>query len=258
MKLYFKFLAVHLKCRMQYKASFFLSLVSSFLSSFTAFFAVYFLMNRFGRVDGFDFSEVMLCFSSMLMAFSLSECFFRGFDLFPSMILSGEFDRVLVQPRNEMLLVLCSKAEFSRIGRIAQAAVMLAWALPSSGIVWTMGKFILLFGMIASGFAVFSGLFVIYAAFSFFTIEGLEFMNILTYGGKEFGSYPFSIYGDGVLKFFTFVIPLALVQYYPLLYLTDRSENLFFAFLPALALIFLIPCGIFWRFGVRHYKSTGS
>jgi ABC-2 type transport system permease protein len=29
-------------------------------------------------------------------------------------------------------------------------------------------------------------------------------------------------------------------------------------FLPLAGLLFVIPCRLFWRFGVRHYKSTGS
>ena len=35
-------------------------------------------------------------------------------------------------------------------------------------------------------------------------------MNIFTYGAREFGKYPFSVYGSGILKVLTFVIPLAL------------------------------------------------
>ncbi len=89
-------------------------------------------------------------------------------------------------------------------------------------------------------------------------MEGLEFMNIFTDGGREFGTYPYSIYGKGVLKFVTYVIPLALFQYYPFLYLTGRSDRLLYMFLPLISMLFIIPCLIFWRFGVRHYKSTGS
>jgi ABC-2 type transport system permease protein len=106
--------------------------------------------------------------------------------------------------------------------------------------------------------ALFSGLFVIYAAICFFTTEGLEFMNIFTDGGREFGSYPIAVYGERVLKFFTFVVPLALVQYYPFLYLVDQAEHRWYALTPLAAWLFLIPCAILWKVGLRHYKSTGS
>jgi ABC-2 type transport system permease protein len=112
--------------------------------------------------------------------------------------------------------------------------------------------------MVICGSVIISGLFLIYAGFTFFTIEGLEFMNILTDGGREFGRYPYSIYGREILKFLTYVIPLALYQYYPLLYLLDKSGNMLYIFYPLIGTLFIIPCYIFWRFGLNRYKSTGS
>ena len=71
--------------------------------------------------------------------------------------------------------------------------------------------------MLVGGVGLFSGLFMIYAALSFFTLEGLEFMNLFTDGAREYGKYPFGVYGKRMLQITTFVIPCALVQYYPLL-----------------------------------------
>ena len=83
-------------------------------------------------------------------------------------------------------------------------------------------------------------------------------MNIFTFGGREHGSYPFSIYGKEVLTFLTFVIPLALFQYYPLLYLLDMERSVFYMLIPLLGLLIIIPAYVFFRYGLRHYKSTGS
>lgn len=112
--------------------------------------------------------------------------------------------------------------------------------------------------MLLGGIAVFSSLFVVYAALCFFTIEGLEFMNIFTDGGREFGTYPLSIYGKEILKFFTFVVPLALFQYFPLLYLLGRTDNLLYMFAPLFSLLFSLPAYLLWRLGVKRYTSTGS
>ena len=66
-----------------------------FLVSFSALLGVSFLFDRFHTVDGFTFSEVLICFSIVLAAFSLSECFARGFDAFPRLIQSGKLDQIL-------------------------------------------------------------------------------------------------------------------------------------------------------------------
>lgn len=258
MRLYLKYAGIILRSQMQYKASFFMTAIGQFLVSFSVFLGIYFMFSRFNSVDGFTYCEVLLCFAIILTAFSLAECFVRGFDTFSGIISNGEFDRIMVRPRNEMLQVLASRIEFSRIGRLLQAIAVFIYAIPLSGITWSIDKIVTVIFMIVGGFFIFSGLFVLYAAFCFFTIEGLEFMNIFTDGGREFGKYPFSIYGEGVLKFFTYVIPLALFQYYPFLYLIGRTNNVIYMLLPLFGIVFIIPCYIFWRIGVRHYKSTGS
>lgn len=258
MKLYLKFVAMQLKCQMQYKTSFVMTALGQFLTSFTAFLSVLFLFNRFHSVQDYSFSEVLICFSVMLTSFSLTECFVRGFDVFPRLIRSGNLDRILVRPRSEIFQVLTSTIEFSRIGRLLQAIAVLVYAVPTSGVVWTADKVLAVILMLLGGVAVFSALFILYAGFSFFTIEGLEFMNIFTDGSREFGMYPLSVYGEGVLKFYTYCIPIALFQYYPFLYLVGRSDNVRLIFLPLLGFLFLIPCYAFFRFGLRRYKSTGS
>jgi ABC-2 type transport system permease protein len=258
MRLYMKFFAMHIKSQMQYKVSFFLTTLGQFLVSFTVLLSLYFMFSRFNAVEDYAFEQVLLCFAVVLMAFALAEMLGRGFDLFPQMLGNGQFDRALVRPRNIIFLALASKMEFSRLGRLLQAALVFCYAIPNSGVTWTWDKVVTLCLMVSCGSLIFFGLFLVYAAFSFFTIEGLEFMNIFTDGGREFGRYPFSIYGDEILKFLTYIIPLALFQYYPLQYLLDRTQNMFYMFTPLIGLLFLVPSYAFFRFGLRRYKSTGS
>lgn len=258
MRLYLKYVSIHLKSQMQYKMSFLLTMIGQFITAFSALLTAYFMMQRFGSIKGYSLSEVLLCFAIVLMAFSLSECFARGFDMFPNMLGNGEFDRILVRPKGIILQVLGSKVEFTKLGRLIQAVLVFAYAIPASPVVWTADKILTLVLMILGGTAVFSGLFVIYATLCFFTTQGLEVMNIFTDGGKEFGKYPFEVYGQGILKFFSYVIPMAWFQQYPLMYLLGNSSNKWLMVSPLICFLFLIPCYVLWRIGLRHYKSTGS
>ena len=258
MRLYMKYFSMHLKSQMQYKLSFFLTALGQFLVPFTAFLGVYFMFARFDAVEDFAFEQALLCFAVVLMAFSMAEMLGRGFDLFPRMLGNGEFDRALVRPRNIIFQVLAAKMDFTRLGRLFQAILVFCYAIPNSGIVWTWDKILTLCLMVVCGSIIFFGLFILYAAFAFFTVEGLEFMNVFTDGGREFGRYPFSVYGRNVLRFLTFVVPLALFQYYPLLYLLGREQSALFMLIPLIGLIFLLPCYAFFRVGLHRYKSTGS
>ena len=258
MKLYLKYFAINLKSQMQYRTTFILNIFGRIVLSFATVAGILFMFTRFNEVEGFTLSQTLLCTAIVTMAFSLAEVFARGFDIFPRLLGNGEFDRCLVRPRGIIFQVLGSHMEFARLGILVQAVFVLCYAIPGSGVMWTWDKITTLLLMIACGAGVFFGLYIVYAAFSFFTVEGLEFMNILTHGGREFGRYPFAVYGGGVLKFLTYVIPLALFQYYPLLYLLDREESKLYMLTPVLGLLFLLPGYGFFRVGLRRYKSTGS
>ena len=121
MRLYLKYFSIHLRGAMQYRVSFFLTVLGQFVSAFSAFLSIWFLFSRFSRVEGFTFPEVLLCFAVVLMSFTVAECFVRGFDSFRSVISNGDFDRIMVRPRNEIFQVLASKIEFSRLGRFFEA-----------------------------------------------------------------------------------------------------------------------------------------
>lgn len=257
-RLYRHYISIVVRGMMQYKVSFLLTSLGQFLVSFNVFLGIYFLFQRFHQVRGYSYSEVLLCYAVVLMEFSLAEMWARGFDTFSGMVKSGEFDRVLVRPQGEILQVLGSRFELTRLGRMFQAVVMLVYAIGTAQIRWTAGKVFTLIFMLAGGMAVFAGLFLIYAALCFFTLDGLEFMNVLTDGAREYGKYPLDIYGKRVLQFATFIVPYSLIQYYPLQYILGRVSSPAYIFLPLLAILFLLPCYGLWRFGVRHYKSSGS
>ena len=255
MKLYIHYMSIHIKSRMAYKASFFMECLGHFLIGLELFLGVLFITDRFGAVGGYSLRECALCCGAVLMASSLAECFGRGFDHFAYVLSSARFDRLLVQPRPLMLQILCTELRLNMLPRILEAAAMIAFG--AGAVRWTAGKCAVLLLMILCGAGVFFGLFLIYAALCFFTLEGLEVMNIFTDGAREYGKYPFGVYGKGVLWLLTLLVPLALCQHWPLQYLLDRGPWQY-GLLPVLSLLFLIPCFLAWRAGVRRYRSTGS
>lgn len=242
---------------MTYRGSFLLSCLGQLLVTVNTFLGVKFLMDRFGTIAGYTLPQLALCFAVILAATSLAECFARGLDTFASVLSEARFDRLLVRPRGLLFQLLCEKMKLSMVPRLLQAVLMLVWAISAGAVRWTAPKAAVLVLMILCGAALFFGLFLINAALCFFTLEGLEVMNIFTDGPREYGKYPFGIYGKGVLWILTLLVPLALVQHWPLQYLLDRGP-VWYGFLPLVSLLFLIPCAAVWRLGVRHYRSTGS
>jgi len=158
---------------MEYRLSFWLLSLGQFLVSFTSFAAAFFLFERFGNIKGWSFYEVALCFAVIHIAFSITECFARGFDTFSTLVSKGEFDRILVRPRNTVIQVIGSRFEFSRAGKLLQGLGVLVFSLINLSIEWDIFKVITLILMIVSGIFIFTGIFILAATLCFWTIQGI-------------------------------------------------------------------------------------
>jgi ABC-2 type transport system permease protein len=258
--LYTKYVRMNLKAALEYPLTAWLLGIGQFLTAFFWFISLYLLFQRFGSIAGWSFTEVALCFAVTNIAFSVSECIARGFDRFSGMVVRGDIDRILLRPRSTVVQILGSGFEITRIGKFIQGIAVLFLVIPQMEIVWSADKIITLVCMIFGGSAVFTGIFILGASVCFFTVEGLEFINIFTDGGRELASYPLPVYGKWVQRFFTFVIPFGCVNYLPLMYLTGRAVQypVLYMLAPLAGILFILPCLLVWHLGVRHYESTGS
>ena len=141
---------------------------------------------------------------------------------------NGLLDRILTRPRSVTLQVLCSDFIPAKIGRLTEAIILLIY-----------------------------GIFTIDV--SFWTIEGMEAMNIISDGGREVSSYPINIYVKWFANIFTFLIPFGMVNYYPLQYLLGRVEVPFwYGLAPITTLVFMAFSFLVWKIGLTQYSSTGS
>ncbi|MBN2795924.1 MAG: ABC-2 family transporter protein [Clostridia bacterium] len=258
MKLYLKYLKIHFMSQMEYRTAFILLTIGQFFVPFLIFVSMVLLFKKFDHLMGWTLPEVALIYGIIHISFSVSEGLARGFDSFSNLVRTGDFDRLLVRPRSTVIQVLGSKFEFTRLGRFFQSLVVLTYALLHINIHWTFLKILYLMLIVLSGITVFIGIFILGAALSFWTVDGLEIVNIFTDGGREMAQYPLGIYSKFIKRFFTFVIPFGLVNFYPILFLLEKSDKSLYAISPFFALIFIMPCLLIWQYGVTHYTSTGS
>ncbi|MGF1964493.1 MAG: ABC transporter permease [Aulosira sp. DedVER01a] len=243
--------------------SFWLQVLGQFLVTVIEFFGIWALFSRFNSIGTWTLAEVALFYGMINISFACADALGKGFDYFTKIIKSGDFDRLLLRPRTTVLQLLGTEFTFKRIGRVAQGIVLMAWSLSTLYIPFTFKTFWLLGTSFIGGVALFVGIVIVQATLTFWTIESLEIMNILTYGGVETAQYPLSIYSKWFQRFFTFLIPLGCVSYFPLLAVLEKEDNflvpLWFCYVsPIAGILFLIVALQLWKVGERYYCSTGS
>lgn len=262
-RLYTRLMAISLRGQMQYRASFVMLTIGDFTVTAIEFAAVWALFDRFKTVQGWRFEEIALFYGIAGLAFAVADAFTSGFDRFGATVKAGEFDRLLLRPRSTALQLAGQELTLRRIGRFSQAFLVFAWAVWVLDIDWTVQRSLLVLTSIVGGAATFYAIVVFQATLAFWTTEGLEIANAAVYGGVETIRYPLEIYKDWFRKLFTYVIPLACVNYYPMLAVLGRvtqdDPGYVFSWLsPIVGFLFLFLALRIWLFGVRHYTSTGS
>ena len=258
--LYSKYVKMHRKSAFQFKANMAMLAFSSVLVSIGEILSVFILFSTFERVGYWGFYEAALMFGVITTVYSTTECFARGFDEFSRLIKQGDLDRLLVRPVNIIYQIFGSKIEFSKLARTALGIVVSIIALVNLNIAWTFAKVLVLLSMFACGICVILGVMMIGAGISVFTVENLEFINIITNGTKELSYYPINIYSKWLRGIFTFVIPVACFNYLPLSYIMGYGSlpQIVYALSPIIGCLFLIPCTIFFVWSLKKYQSTGN
>ena len=262
-KLTLKYLSISLRAQMQYRFSTLMMALAQVLYSLTDFLGIWILFHRFGNIQGWNVWEIGLFYSLINISFACGEVFARGFEFLPNLIKTGQFDRILLRPRSAAYQILVQEIRLSRLGRMIQASVVFFISAHHTNVSWDSLKVILVFASIVGGACLFLGLFVLQGTLTFWTVENLEITNILTNGGVETAQYPLNIYRSWFRHFFTFVIPLASINYFPLHFILGRVETLgstqaFQILSPLLGVLFLVVSLQIWNFGVRRYVSAGG
>ena len=263
--MYRRLIGVQIRSQLQYRTQFALDVVATVLTVFLEFSALALVFERFDNIAGWTLPEVAFLYGSVEIAFGIMDLIFSGFDPqdFGQEIRRGSFDQILLRPVPVTAQVLGREFVLRRLGKVAVGCAVFGTALVLNDVAWTPTKLAYLPLMILGMVGFFGGLFVIGSTITFWTVESIEAMNILTYGGSFMISHPMSIYGVWMRRFFTYAVPAIFLNYYPALYLLDKPDPFGFPtvapFLsPLVGLLFLGASLRFWRFGIRHYQSTGT
>lgn len=258
--LYSKYVKMHRKSAFQFKANMLMLGFSSALISVGEILSIFILFSTFKKVGYWGFYEAALMFGIITTVYSFTECFARGFDEFANIIKTGNLDRILVRPVNIVYQIFGSKIEFSKLLRTALGIVVSIIAIINLNIVWTIPKVLVLIATYICGCCVILGVMMVGAGISVFTVENLEFLNIITNGSKELSYYPINIYNKWLSRIFTFIIPVACFNYLPISYLMGYGSlpKIIYALSPLFGCVFLIPCVIFFICSLKKYQSTGT
>ena len=256
-------LTAQLRAQTAYRASFALDLTANALIPLIDLISVVALFQVARSLGGFSANEVLLIFGISATAFATADLAVGNIERIRLYVRHGTLDAALVRPLSVFGQLLTLDFSIRRVARMAIAVAILVIALARVDLEWTPAKVVLVLLAPMSGALFFAAIFTATATIAFWWIDSGEFASSLTYGGRDFTSYPVTVYGAVFRRVFAYGLGFAFVGYYPALALVGRPDPLGLpAWVswasPLAALVAWCVAAIAWRFGIRQYRSTGS
>ncbi|MFE2377281.1 ABC transporter permease [Streptomyces sp. NPDC059398] len=263
LRAYWLIAGMWIRSTMAYRASFLMTALGNFAATGLDFVAILLMFSHVDRLGGYSLGEIAFLYGTATTAFGLSDLVMGSMDRLGRRVRDGTLDTLLVRPVPVLAQIAADRFALRRLGRITQGLLILGYGLAVVDVHWTPLKVLMVPVMVVSGGAIFCAVFVVGAAFQFWAQDASEVQNSFTYGGVTLLQYPPTVFAKDLLRGVTFVIPLAFVNWLPVLYVLGRPYPLNLpewpAFLPpVVAAGCCAVAGAAWRAGLRSYRSTGS
>ncbi len=257
-RLYWRYVKLHARAYVQYK-SWPIGMLMVLFTALTDPIDMLVMLDRFGSVGRWSASSLLLMYGTALTAFGLAELFGRGFDYFPLLVRDGSFDRILLRPRSLFVQAITLRFHPHRMMRVFMGLFLMIHSLRAQGAALTGINLALILGALAGGTLVYIGVFIIGSAVSFFTVDQMDWIYAFTNGSYQLAKVPPEYLPKWMRATFQFLVPMLAFSYYPLSSVCGWGEPYALGFL-ALPIggAFLAVSLLVFRFGVRHYRSTGS
>ncbi|MDQ0676738.1 ABC-2 type transport system permease protein [Arthrobacter pascens] len=255
--------SARLRSQTAYRGSFAADVAGQMMLALTEFVELYAIVHNIPTFGGMTFAQALLVFAFASVGFSIGDLILGETDSMSEAIRTGKLEVLLIRPLPVLLQLMTSDFQLRRVGRLVFALIALAAALFLTDIQWDPAKVALFIVTPLAGAAIFGALFVGAGAVQFWLLDGRQFANAFTYGGRYVASMPGAAMFLPLQVFFTFVVPATLVAYAPSLVLLGLDGP---AGIPSWTGWLGLPAAVvlwglmllLWRAAIRKYTGAGG
>lgn len=250
---YARFLAAafsaNLQSVMEYRANFLVQVFGMMLNN--AAFAIFWkvLVDRAGSIGGYGFADIMALWAIVSTAFGFAHIFFGNIRNLGSVIMKGELDVYLLQPKDPWVNVLVSRTVVSAWGDAIYGYVVIAF-LPGG----TAPGFLLFTVLALIGAIVLAATFAAAESLAFFLGDASALSQALSEFMLSFSLYPETIFGKETRWLFYSIVPSGFVAFLPLAAWKSLDWGMV-PILAAVALAYALASRGLFALGLRRYES---
>ncbi len=257
--LYWLFLKNRIKILMEYRMNFLIGATSTIMMQGAGLLAVWVIMSQIPDLNGWTLPQVLLIYGMITLSKSINHMFADNlWTLGRDYVRTGQFDRFMVRPVDPLFHLLADRFCHDGIGNFLVGGALVGIAAGQLGIAWTPATILYLVVMVLSGGVIFIALNLMTCVSAFWIMDSVPVTRVV-FEMHEFAKYPLSIYPRAIGLLLTWAIPFGFASYFPaarLMGLTTPAWQAYGA--PVVAGVLFVIALQVWRFGLRHYGSTGT
>ncbi len=263
LSIYGSYVKIFLKSRMEYRISFFTGLTVNFYRYFISYITFWALVQRFNSIEGWSFEEMTVLYGLNVVTYAIAGIFFwyTVYHL-ENEITSGNLDSYLIRPMGVIKQMMCRRFGDTFLGQILVTIVFMILAIYKINYRMTFFSYIYLVFAIIGGIFFQAGAMIILGSLSFWLLRTDSLSLTLYYDIRSMIQYPLTIFPQYIGFILTFILPYAIINYYPSLIILTKVQtgsDLIIGLLSPLigVMIFALSIFIFNR-GLRRYSGSGS
>lgn len=243
---YFKF---NLSSVMEYRISFLVQSFGMMLNNSAFIFFWWILFNNVNSIGGYGFTDEMMLWAISSTSFGICFVMFGNVTQITRMILNGELDTYLLQPKDPLSNILCSKTTVSAWGDTIYGIVMF-FILKG----FDIKSFLLFILFCITGALIFAAVLVTFHSLSFYAGSMEGFAQLIIEFLISFSIYPEGIF-SGWVKFLLYtVIPAVFIVHIPSRIIKQFSISMLLGVLGAALIWIVFAYALFYR-GLKKYES---
>lgn len=257
--LYWLFLKNRFKILMEYRANFLIGASSTVFVQTASLLAIWVVMSQIPNLEGWSLAEILLIYGLITLSKSINHMFADNlWTLGRDYVRTGSFDRFMVRPIDPLFHLLADRFCHDGIGNFIVGLALVLIAASRLDIAWSPLHIAYLALMVLSGGFIFIALNLVTSVSGFWLMDSVPVTRVV-FEMHEFAKYPLVIYPRAIGVLLTVAIPYGFASFYPAGYLLGRDVSPILAWgAPAVAALLMLFALSVWRFGLRHYSSTGT
>lgn len=256
-RVYRAFFGSSLAREMEFRVNFFANVL---VSAFWAVFALLILLVIFrntNRIAGWSRGDALVLAGTVFLVDGIAGVFVRYVMEIPSQVRLGTLDFVVTKPIDAQFWVSLRRVNFGSLGMLLAGFAMLAAGLIERGASPGPLQWVGYLGLLLAALAVYYSFNLALMTTGIWLVR-VENLWVLTETVLQVARYPIDIYGAGLVRFFTYAVPLAFLATIPSRQLVSGFDPGMVALGLAWAAAGLFLSRAFWRYALRHYTSASS